>query len=95
MATKFSFKTEKPTGKYRSFSPSYHYIKMNGVWVGEISDSYPHKIRLMVADENSSGGWCWIRLKKESESIADAKAWLNENYEAINKKFPIYINQQA
>lgn len=25
---KFTFKTEKPTGRYRSFYPDHHYVKL-------------------------------------------------------------------
>jgi len=68
---KFTFKTEKPTGAYRSFFSENHYIKLNKKQVGAIADR-TWKIRLMVfkddinEDGNANCQWKWISLKKES-----------------------------
>ncbi len=92
---KFTFKTEKPTGSYRSFFPNLHYIKWNKKEVGDIDDKNPHTIRLKVykSDINEDGNpnclWKWIKFKKQFESVQDAKEWLNspEILEAIQTKF--------
>lgn len=90
---KFTFKTEKPTGKWKSFYPTTHYIKMNGHQVGIIGDS----IRFMVVkkdineDGNSNCPWKWITLKYKPESLELAKIWLNENYDLINKSYTLYL----
>lgn len=53
----FTFKTKKPTGRYASFYPSNHYIKLKNRKVGQIDDETPYRIRLMVkkADINENG----------------------------------------
>lgn len=90
---KFTFKTEKPTGRYRSFYSPHHYIKLKGVMVGTIGHEHPHKIRLMVVkddiaeDGNPNCKWKWITLKVESESVMMAKAWLQEKIHTITQTF--------
>jgi hypothetical protein len=97
---KFTFKTEKSTGRYRGFFSDTHHIKLNKVKCGNIGDDKPFKIRLQVVkqdimeDGNKNCSWKWITLKKESETLEEAKKFLNDNFEAINKKFTIYIDKQ-
>lgn len=96
---KFTFKTEKPTGRYRSFQAPYHTIKLNGITVGSIDDGHPHNIRLMVIknditeDGSPNCKWRWVKLKKESESVALAKEWLKQNTEHITSQLNI-INEE-
>lgn len=90
MATKFTFKTEKPTGRYRSFYPYSHYIKLDKKEVGRIYDEYPHKITLAVKDESEKCGFRWITLKKESASIQEAKDFLNGMFDTINQKYSLH-----
>ena len=91
---KFTFKTEKPTGRYRSFSSEYHIIKMKKYTVGTITDR-DWNIRLMVLkDEINEHGnpnceWKWITLKKQSASLQEAKDWLNVNFISLNQKYKI------
>jgi hypothetical protein len=93
--TKFTFKTEKSTGHYRSFYPDNHYIKIKNVRVGAISDTAPYKIRLQVIksdileDGNPNCDWKWIQLRKESTTLQEAKDWLNDNFEILMKKYKI------
>ncbi len=47
-SAKFTFKTEKPTGKWKSFSNSNHYIKLNGKEVGTIAHETPFRLSFMV-----------------------------------------------
>jgi len=92
----FTFKTEKSTGRFRSFYPDHHYIKIKKSKVGTISDEHPHKIRLAIfkddinEDGNPNCEWKWITLKKESESVKDAKEWLVKAYTAITEKYKLY-----
>jgi glutamine synthetase adenylyltransferase len=91
---KFTFKTEKPTGRYRAFDSDDHHIKLNKKRVGSIVDG-EWTIRLMVlkSDINEDGNpnckWKWITLKKKSASLQEAKDWLNENFFAIIEKHRI------
>lgn len=95
MVNKFTFKTEKPTGRYRSFSFEHHRIKFGKLEVGAITDR-EWKIRLMVMKEDikedPNDTFCnfkWITLKKESSSLQEAKDWLNkpETMKAILTKY--------
>jgi hypothetical protein len=96
---KFTFKTERQPGRAGWFSDPIHYIKYNKIVVGNINHKKPHKIRLMVykkdimEDGNPNCSWKWITLKKESESIEDAKIFLNEHVEDIFQKFNLKINE--
>lgn len=93
---KFTFKTNKPTGPYRSFYSSYHQIKLRGKSVGSIDDKPPYKIRFQVykKDINEDGNpnclWKWVRLKHESASLVEAKEFVKNNSEAILNQFNIY-----
>jgi len=93
---KFTFKTENPTGKYRAFFDPHIYIKIDKKVCGTIDSRSPFKIRLMVIkkdlmeDGNENCIWKWIVLKKKSESIKEAKDYLNENIELIRKQFALY-----
>ena len=89
----FTFKTDKPTGKWKSFRKSTYHIKIKRKCVGYIDEDAPHRIGLRVIkkdlmeDKNPNCDWKWIRLKKEFTSVNEAKTFLQKNYEAIIKKF--------
>lgn len=92
LANKFTFKTNLPTGKWKSFGTTEHVVKLDGEGVGNIEDGKPFKVRLQVyktAEDNAKPNanlncpWKWITLKHESESLDAAKAYLNENFERI------------
>ncbi len=91
---KFTFKTENPTGRYRSFFSKSHDIKIKKKKCGSIVDR-TWKIRLMVLkddimeDGNANCEWKWITLKKESASLQEAKEWLNKNFVSLNEKYKI------
>ena len=90
---KFTFKTIKATGKYSSFYNDYHIIKLNKKEVGSIGSKYPHKIRLMVVKEdinedgNPNCDWKWITLRKENNSVKEAKEFINRVSEKIQNKY--------
>lgn len=95
---KFTFKTTKPTGRYRSFGVPFHDIKLNGVVVGSIGDEKPHAVRFMkvkadiMEDGNAHCAWKWARIKREFESIDHAKTWILENSETIQNQINIFID---
>ena len=65
----FTFKTRKPTGKWRSFFETHHDVKLDGKDVGSIDDKQPHTIRLMVhkADISCEGsGWAVLHYCKQT-----------------------------
>ena len=92
----FTFKTKKPTGRWRSFERSTHIIKIKGSKVGEINDEHPHKISLIVLkddileDGNSNCEWKWITLKKESNSVSEAKEFLINMCQLLKEKYKLY-----
>lgn len=97
LSKKFTFKTVKPTGKYKSFYNPHYTIFLGGQDVGEIRHEFPHKIRLKVIKEVYEDGvpnckWKWVQLVHESASINEAKKWANEHFEAITKKYKLNIN---
>lgn len=96
---KFTFKTERPTGAFNSFFPKKNEIKLNRKVCGLIEDDIPHQIRLMVikSDINEDGNpnckWKWIKLGKKSESLQEAKDFLNENIETIMAKYNLHFSE--
>jgi hypothetical protein len=92
---KFTFKTHKETGKYEWLHKPYHYVLLNKNNVGSIDPEKPYTINLMAVkkdileDGNPNCPWKWIHLKHESETLDDAKAFLNENIDAILTKYTI------
>lgn len=93
---RFTFKTKKATGRYKSFYPDQHLIKLKRKVVGRITDDKPHKIRFSVKKEDPANSnnpnceWHWVTLKKEFDSINEAKEFLNAHIEAILDKFELY-----
>ncbi len=96
-AKKFTFKTDKSTGRYSSFYPDQHYVKLKKKEVGHIGDKAPYKIRLQVIkadineDDNPNCSWKLITLKKESESLQEAKDFLNEHIDKILEKYNLHL----
>lgn len=86
---KFTFKTEKSKGRYASFFPDHHLIKLDKKQVGNITDSYPHRIKFMVKSENKCG-WKWITLKAKFKSILEAKEMLNRMHIQIQEKYELH-----
>ena len=93
---KFTFKTEKPTGLYRSFDKPTHHIKFKKHEIGHISDDKPHIIHFRVIKNavdlakpgnNKNCEWKWIHLKHESNSLQEAKDFLNTMIDKIFATF--------
>ena len=97
---KFTFKTHKETGQYAWLHKLHHNILLSKNWVGSINPEKQYLIRLMVMkknmdeDSNTNCPWKWITLKNESETLADAKEFLNKNINAILTKYTIRIYKQ-
>lgn len=98
MATKkikFTFKTTRTTGSYAWLHKPSHKILLNKNWVGSIEPVKPFSIRLMVMkadimeDGNPNCPWKWITLKHESETLDEAKTFLNENIDVIMTRYKI------
>lgn len=82
----FTFKTTKPTGRYKSFYQSYHEIKYNKKMCGTIKGRPPHGVGFMVIkkdimeDKNPNCEWKWCFLKTpEFQNVKEAKKWVKEN----------------
>ena len=92
---KFTFKTTRPTGSYAWLHKPYYDVLLNKNKVGAIDPEKPYTINLMVVkkdileDGNPNCPWKWIHLKKESESLDEAKIFLNENIEPLLIKYKI------
>jgi hypothetical protein len=92
---KFTFKTTRPTGSYAWLHKPYHDVLLNKNKVGAIDPEKPHTIRLMIMkadimeDGNKNCPWKWIQLKRISESLDDAKVFLNESIDAILTRYKI------
>ena len=102
---KFTFKTHKATGRYRSFEKDCHDIKYNKIACGNITDDFPFYVKFQVIkkdineDGNTNCEWKWITLKTpEFENIKEAKKWVKENTKRIleffNKnKTPLFLEE--
>jgi hypothetical protein len=92
---KFTFKTTRPTGSYAWLHKPYIDVLLNKNKVGAIDPEKPYRLRLMVMkadimeDGNPNCPWKWISLKHESESLDDAKNFLNENIDTVLTKYKI------
>lgn len=93
----FTFKTENPTGRYRSFHDPVHLIKLKKEEVGTIGAHPPFPISLKVKkavkseDGNPNCAWKWVTLARKSESLKDAKNWLNSVFEQVVQKYTLWI----
>ena len=82
---KFTFKTTKAIGKFRSFGSTLINIKLKKKLVGSILTEKPYLVSFMVnkqdiyEDNNPNCVWKWIRLKKEFRSVDEAKEFVNNN----------------
>lgn len=99
---KFTFKTEKATGKFRSFHSDSHTIKLNGIWCGKISEIATDKweVRMMVQKDdpetsaNPNCTWKWVAFKKKHATLDDAKSWVRANNDVIQDRFTIYLDKE-
>ena len=97
---KFTFKTEKPTGRFRSFQDPYHEIKLNKVVVGWFSEGdFETKIRLKIIksdineDKCPNCPWRQVTLKKTFKCIEEAKQFIRDNNDRIQTQFNLVKDQ--
>lgn len=86
---KFTFKANKPEGRYRSFFSTSHVVKVKGKEVGLISEDpkeFKWKIQLMVEEGTS---FKWVTLKARFDNVPLAKEFLNGKSEQIFKQFKL------
>lgn len=93
--SKFTFKTTKPTGKWRSFQSTQYDIKLNKKVVGWIQDKnwdiYLSVIKDdIMEDRNPNCTWRNIKLKQKSSSLQEAKDFVNKYFKEINAKYNLY-----
>jgi anti-sigma28 factor (negative regulator of flagellin synthesis) len=89
---KITFKTEKPTGKWRSFYNSSTYIKADGKKIGMFGDDKDGKIKVSVMamkndtikDDNPNCKWKWVTFKARFDDMDSAKAWCVKVLPTVN-----------
>ena len=103
-----TFKTDYPTGRYRTFSHIHINIKLNKQAVGTISwqqSMAGHsgmRVTLHVKDSDSVCGWKNVTLMKTFDGFSDrqqgklAKEWVKSNWDKIANQYQIHFltNQQ-
>jgi hypothetical protein len=103
---KLTFKKHIPTGRFRSFEPEVHDVKLKGQLIGHISeissrlgevvdsdDFGKFRISLKIkkeVTEENPAAFKWIFFKKRFESAKEAREWLNEHTDSIVSKYDIY-----
>lgn len=107
---KFTTKTTPATGRYRSFFSDHTDIKLKGKEVGEISGTKelgipsvkaPYRLRFMVIkddineDGNPNCEWKWITLKKEFNTVDEAKEFVKQEEvcKAVLEKYNLYTEE--
>ena len=94
---KFTFKTIKPTGKWKSFDNNYYQILLKKKEVGAFYNEGEKgwSIRLMVmkietiTDNNPNCPWKWVTLKHRAESLEAAKDFVNGNFQKLTSSFTL------
>ena len=79
----FTFKRNKPTGRYASFSNIMTEVKIKGNQCGTINEGGGFNnwsATLAVKDEKAKSGWRWATLKRKFESEQEARDFLKDNY---------------
>lgn len=98
---KFTFKTTKSTGQYRSFYKDLNEIKLNKKCVGTINEDGTSEFTItlqvikkdIMEDNNPNCTWKNVTFKNKFKSKQDAKDFLNKNIEKITKQFEIYLEK--
>lgn len=89
MKDQFTFKINRPTGRYRSFDKSWMDIVLDKMEVGVVSEmDDDYQIRFTVRSDKHPG-WKWVTLKKRVTSFDEAKQFLRENFKSIVEKLEL------
>ena len=103
---KFTFKTTRNEGRYKSFQHENVDIKLAKKKVGiiteashfakNVKENESYSIHFMVTDDTTKCGWKWINLIKNFPNSADAKEWLSKEavYKGIQEKYELYTNYE-
>lgn len=98
---KFTFKTIKPTGKWKWLYKPDHKILLNKIHVGSIDEGDKFKIRLKIVkkdimeDGNPNCVWRWAKLSFYGSTLDEAKTYLNENIDTILNTLKLYIENES
>jgi len=102
---KFTFKTERSTGKWRSFHPDTYKIKLKGLECGSISEhssiglsNNPERNGLFEISfsikrektEQNPAPFRNVTLKRTFTTVDEAKEFLVEGTERLTKEFDLY-----
>lgn len=97
---KFTFKINRPTGKWKSFDYTTVDVKLDGKRVGTISENRIYSTQWKISfhiekkdimeDGNPNCTWRNIFLANKFSSIEEAKNWLNENIDTLMKKYALH-----
>lgn len=90
---KFTFKKDKPTGRYSSFYDTHVRIKFKRKVVGEVVDRSPYTIRLMVVKPPTSfdpAPFKWISLQRKFETLDECLEFLQDNTDKIRSQFELH-----
>ncbi len=100
----FTFKKVIHTGRYRSFEPETHLIKIKHKVVGSIDqlhylgtarkDEGMFSISLAIKKESTEldpAHFKWIRLKARFDSAKESREWLKKNQKLIQEKYDLYL----
>lgn len=88
----FTFKTEKATGRYRSFFNDQYLIKIKRKEVGLIvqNKDYSYSPKFTVKDNSRHCGWRWITLKMSRNTVDEVKKALKESFDTITTKYELH-----
>lgn len=94
----FTYKTEKGEGRFASFYAPHHYIKLEGISIGNIvHDTWEIRFRVMktekFTDNNTNCAWIWITLGHKPASLIDAKIWLRANAKRLQEKYQFPVSE--
>jgi len=96
---KFTFKTNKPVGKYRIFQTPEHLIKYKRKVCGCINERNYNKFKIMFAvnkkdideDGNPNCKWKRIYVENEFDSLQSAKDFINNHTDKIVENLDLYL----
>lgn len=94
-ATKFTFKSNKETGRFAHFFPTEYSIKLEGAKVGFFTDK---NLRIYLSvikddimeDKNPNCIFKNITLAYKGKDIQECKDFLNRNFKAIISKYNLH-----
>ncbi len=96
---KFTFKTIKPTGKWRGFDKESYHILLNKKQVGLFYNQGEYwSITFMVmktetiTDDNPNCPWKWIQLKAKPKTLDEAKEFVNSVFVELSLKYKFHHN---